>query len=68
MVNTLLRLILAVWTIGFLVISCGPMLLGGSAGATGAGLLVGAVLLVPWLIGILVLVVLVWLTNPRRVH
>jgi hypothetical protein len=63
--NTILRVILAIWTIGFLVISCGPMLLGGSGTATGVGLFVGAVLLVPWLIGMLVLGVLVWLTNPR---
>ncbi|HEV2005851.1 MAG TPA: hypothetical protein VGQ85_04480 [Candidatus Limnocylindrales bacterium] len=64
--NTILRLLLGIWAIGYLVISCGPMLLGGSGVATGAGLFVGAVLLVPWLIGMLVLVVLVWLTNPRR--
>jgi hypothetical protein len=65
MVNTILRLVLAVWTIGFLVISCGPMF-SGDAGAGGLGLLVGGVLFVPWLVGILVLGIFVWLTNPRR--
>ena len=65
MLNTILRLVLAVWTVGFLVISCGPML-SGDLGATGVGLLVGSVLFVPWLLGILVLGILVWLTNPRR--
>ena len=33
---------------------------------TGVGLIAGAVLLIPWLVGVLVLSVLVWLTNPRR--
>jgi hypothetical protein len=63
--NTTLRLILAIWTIGFLAISCGPMFTG-DVGAGGLGLLVGGVLFVPWLVGILVLGIFVWLTNPRR--
>jgi len=65
MVNSLLRVVLAIWTIGFVVLSCGP-LLSGNAAAGGLGLLAGAVFLVPWLIGLLVIGVLVWLTNPRR--
>jgi hypothetical protein len=64
--NRILRVLLAVWAIGYLVISCGPMLLGSSGLATGASLFVGLVLLVPWLVGVLVLVILIWLTNPRR--
>lgn len=62
--NRILRLLLGVWTIGFLVVSCFPMLTG-NATAGGLGLLTGAVLLIPWLVGVLVLGVLVWLTNPR---
>ena len=31
----------------------------------GIGLLTGLVLLVPWLVGIIVLAVLVWVTSPR---
>jgi hypothetical protein len=65
MVNTILRALLAIWTIGFLLISCVPMFTG-NATAGGLGLLAGAVLLVPWLIGVLVLGIGVWLTNPRR--
>jgi len=64
-VNTLFRALLAIWTIGFLVVSCVPMLTG-SAVAGGVGLLTGAVLLVPWLVGVLILSLFVWLTNPRR--
>lgn len=63
--NGFLRLLLALWTGLFLVISCVP-LLTGNAIAGGAGLLAGAVLLVPWLVGVLVLVIFIWLTNPRR--
>jgi hypothetical protein len=64
-VNGFFRVPLALWTILFLVISCAP-LLTGNAIAGGAGLLAGAVLLVPWLIGVLVLSIFIWLTNPRR--
>ena len=63
--NAFLRFFLAIWTIGFLVISCVP-LLTGNAIAGGAGLLAGAVLLVPWLVGVLILSIFIWLTNPRR--
>ena len=38
----------------------------GSVSAGSIGLLAGAIFLVPWLIGVLLLAVLVWLTNPRR--
>lgn len=63
-VNSVLRLLLAIWVIGFLLVSCVPML-SGNATASGFGILAGAILLVPWLIGVVILVVLVWLTNPR---
>ena len=52
--NRFFRFLLAIWTIGFLVISCAP-LLTGNAVAGGAGLLAGTVLLVPWLVGVLIL-------------
>jgi hypothetical protein len=64
-VNTILRLLLLLWVIGYLAISCQP-LFSGSATAGGVGLLAGAILLIPWLIGVLVLAILIWLTNPRR--
>jgi hypothetical protein len=64
LLNTALRVLLAIWTLGYLVIACAP-LLTGDAGAGGLGLLVGGVLFVPWLVGLLVLGVFVWLTNPR---
>ena len=62
--NLVFRTLLALWVVGFLLISCVP-LLAGSGGAGILGLLAGAVLLVPWLVGVLILAVLVWLTNPR---
>jgi hypothetical protein len=64
-VNGLFRLLLAIWTIGFLVISCVPLVTGNAA-AGGVGLLAGAVLFVPWLVGVLILSIFVWLTNRRR--
>jgi hypothetical protein len=64
-VNSILRFLLALWTIGFLVVSCVPILTRDATGG-GLGLVVGAVLLVPWLIGVLVLAILIWLTNPRK--
>ena len=63
--NGFFRFLLALWTILFLVISCAPFLTGNAI-AGGAGLLAGAVLLVPWLVGVLVLSIFIWLTNPRR--
>jgi hypothetical protein len=63
-VNGFLRFFLAIWTIGFLVISFAP-LLTGNAIAGGVGLLAGAVLVVPWLVGVLILSIFIWLTNPR---
>ena len=65
MINTILRVVLAVWVVGYLVIACGPIF-SGDIGAGGLGLLVGSVLFVPWLVGILVLAIFVWLTGPRR--
>ncbi len=63
--NRSLRFVLAIWTVAFLVLSCVP-LLTGNAIAGGLGLAVGAILLVPWLVGVLVLVILIWLTNAQR--
>ena len=64
-VNTLFRVLLAIWTIGFLVVSCVPMLTGNVV-VGGVGLIAGAVLLIPWLVGVLILSAFIWLTNPRR--
>jgi hypothetical protein len=50
----------------FACISCAPLLIGNAI-AGGVGLLAGAVLLVPRLIGVLVLSIFIWLTNPRRI-
>jgi len=62
-INTILRIFLALWVAGFLLISCAPLYADGGVGLL--GFLTGAVLLVPWLIGVVILGVLIWLTNPR---
>jgi hypothetical protein len=62
--NTLLRLLLLLWVIGYLAVGCAPVF-GGSFGEGLFGLIVGSVLFVPWVIGIAVLSGLIWLTNRR---
>lgn len=63
--NLLFRILLLVWVLGYLLVSCVP-LFGDNLLVAGFGFLAGAVFLVPWLIGVLVLGILVWLTNPSR--
>lgn len=63
--NLLFRILLLVWVLGYLLVSCVP-LLGDNLLVAGFGFLAGVVFLVPWLIGVLVLGILVWLTNPSR--
>ncbi len=63
--NLLFRILLLVWVLGYLLVSCVP-LFGDNLLVAGFGFLAGVVFLVPWLIGVLVLGILVWLTNPSR--
>lgn len=65
MLNTILRVLLALWVIGYLLAACVPMLLGSSP-TTGMGPVAGAILLVPWFAGVVILVSLIWLTRRRR--
>lgn len=65
MVNRTLRILLAIWVVGYAVLACGPFLTGNPFFA-GLGLFAGVVLLVPWLVGTVILAILVWLTNPPR--
>jgi hypothetical protein len=61
--NFVLRVLLLVWVFGYLFVSCAPLL--GANGLVGAiGFLSGIVLFFPWLVGVIVLAILVWLTNP----
>jgi hypothetical protein len=62
--NAILRLLLVVWVIGYLAIGCTPIF-GGSFGEGVFGFIVGSVLFIPWVIGIVVLSGLIWLTNRR---
>ena len=63
--NFVLRILLLIWVFGYLVVSCAPVL-GANILIGALGFLGGIVLFVPWLIGVLVLAVLVWVTNPGR--
>jgi hypothetical protein len=63
--NLALRLALLLWVVGYLVVSCAPILNGhlilGAIGVFG-----GIIFFVPWVIGIVVLVFLISATNPPR--
>lgn len=63
--NTALRVALLVWVLGFLLVSCGP-LLNGHLLVGGVTFLAGVVLFIPWLIGVVVLGFLIWVTSPPR--
>jgi hypothetical protein len=64
-VNTLFRVLLAIWVVLYLVIACAPVL-SNSVFVGGIGLVSGIILFIPWLVGAVILVCLVWLTSPRR--
>jgi hypothetical protein len=64
-VNLVFRVLLAIWILGYLLMSCAPLLQGDIGGGL-VGIFLGGVLLVPWLLGAVVLGLLVLITNPRR--
>jgi len=67
--NGILRAALAVWALAYPVVACAPLLITGTdtAGGTAVGglvsLAVGATLFGPWIVGLLVLGVLAWVTK-----
>ena len=63
--NTALRIALLVWVLGYLFVSCAPIL-GGHLLIGSVTLIGGIVLFVPWVIGIVVLAALIYATNPPR--
>jgi hypothetical protein len=64
-VNSLFRVLLAIWVVLYLVIACAPVL-SNSVFVGGIGFVSGIILLVPWLVGAVILGCLIWLTNPQR--
>ena len=61
--NTLLRIVLLLWVVGYLFVSCAPILDGHLL--LGAVTFVGGIILfVPWVLGIVVLAALIRMTNP----
>ncbi len=63
--NTLFRILLAVWIVVYLAIACAPIL-SNNIVVGGIGFVSGIVLLIPWLVGAVILGCLIWLTNPPR--
>ena len=67
--NAKLRVAFVGWLVAFPLISCAPVLLGDGAVGTLIGgffsLVLGSVLLVPWIVGLLVLGLLVLFTDQR---
>jgi hypothetical protein len=65
-VNLVFRLLLALWVLGYLLMSCAPIL-QGHLGAGILGIVLGGVFFVPWLVGVVILGILVLVTNaPAR--
>ncbi|HWH23696.1 MAG TPA: hypothetical protein VNW68_02260 [Candidatus Limnocylindria bacterium] len=67
---TWLRIILFIWLIAFPVVACGPLLLSEQDVAVALSALFGLVvfwlLFVPWLIGLVILGIAVYITSPGR--
>lgn len=63
LINVALRLALILWVLGYVAVACAP-LVTGDVGSGLAGMLVGGILFIPWLIILIVLGALVWLTGP----
>lgn len=62
-INTAVRLLLVLWILGYVAVACAPMVTG-DIGSGVAGLLLGGVLFIPWLLVTIVLLAVVWLTSP----
>jgi len=65
-VNLVLRILLLIWICGYLFVSCVPLLTGHLI-IGGITFVAGLIFFVPWLIGVFVLALLIWLTNEHPV-
>jgi hypothetical protein len=63
--NTVFRVLLAIWIVGYLAIACAP-LFADSVFIGGIGFVSGVLLLIPFIVGCVILISLIWLTNNRR--
>ena len=67
---TFLRVLLAVWAVAYPVIACGPLLFGLNQGFGGAvvggvfAIILSSALLGPWIVGLVLLGIGVYLTRP----
>ena len=66
----LFRILLALWAFAYPVIACGPLVIGATQDTPGAlvgvvaSLILGSALLGPWIVGLIILGALTWLTRP----
>jgi hypothetical protein len=63
--NTVFRVLLLFWVCSYLFVSCVPLLTGHLI-IGGITFVAGIIFLIPWLLGVVILGALIWLTNPRR--
>ena len=63
--NSGLRIALLIWVVAYLFLACAPIL-GGHLLIGAIAIAGGIVLFVPWLVGIVILATLIWLTNAPR--
>lgn len=63
--NTIFRVLLLIWVCGYLFVSCVPLLTGHLI-IGGITFVAGIIFLIPWLLGVVILGALIWMTNPRR--
>ncbi len=64
-VNTILRILLLIWVVGYLFTACGP-LLNGDLLIGGVTFIAAVVFFVPWLLVAVLLFFLIQVTNRRR--
>jgi hypothetical protein len=65
-VNIIFRVVLLIWIVGYLFASCAPIL-GGHLVIGAIALAGGILFFIPWVVGIVILAGLIWLTNePPR--
>ena len=65
--NRWLKVITAIWVIGYFVVACGPAIAAdgivGSILGAGIGLALGGALFVPWVVGLALLIGGIYLTR-----
>ncbi len=69
-IHGIMKALLVLWTIGYPIVSCSPLLAAGGSGTAGAAagglasVIAASVLFFPWIVGVLILGVLTLVTKP----